>query len=250
MPSDRRDQDRRRERGDDGVSQSGRQGREQPRRIVAGKGTTLPKWLREEITRVTRKDRLEETLFLLEAGTEAFANAQYQKARSLLLKTKQLSPRASAIRELLGLSAYRMGLWKEALTELRTYRRLTGDTVQMPVEMDALRALDRDEDVHRVWEELLELGGRPEVLKEGRVVFASFLIDHGEVRRAWEVANPKRMEQNPFEEDLRQWFVAARAAALLGDGDTALKLAKAIEKHDPSMPGLDDLRTEIRNARS
>lgn len=243
MPNDR-------PRRDDRARSSGgsrRQGKDQSRRIVTGKGTTLPKWLREEITRVTRKDRLEETLFLLEAGTDAFAGGQFGKARSLLLKTKQLSPRASAIRELLGLSAYRSGLWKEALTELRTYRRLTGDTVHMPVEMDVLRALDRDEDVRKVWNELSELGGRPEVLKEGRVVYASFLIDQGDPHSAWEVANPKRLDQNPFEEDLRQWFVAARAAGLLGDRETALKLVKAIEKHDPAMPGMDDLRAEIRS---
>lgn len=243
MPTDRRDKDKR--------PRSRTQGSpDRERRIVTGKGTTLPKWLREEITRVTRKERLEETLYLLEAGTDAFAGGRYQKARSVLLKTKQLSPRAAAIRELLGLSAYRSGIWKEALSELRTYRRLTGDTVHMPVEMDALRALGRDEDVRKVWNELAELGGRPEVLKEGRVVFASFLMDQGEERSAWEVANPKRLSQNPFEEDLRQWFVAARAAGRLGDRETALKLLRAIEKHDPSMPGLDELRGEIRQGRA
>lgn len=247
MPSDGRNKDRSRMSRDGNGPRSGRGAREPVRRIITGKGTTLPKWLREEITRVTRKDRLEETLYLLEAGTDAFAGGHFRKARSLLLKTKQLSPRASAIRELLGLSAYRSGLWKEALTELRTYRRLTGDTVHMPVEMDVLRALDRDEDVRRVWEELKELGGRPEVVKEGRVVFASFLMDHGDARGAWEIANPKRLGQDPFEEDLRQWFVAARAASLLDDRETALKLVRAIEKHDPAMPGLDDLRAAIRD---
>lgn len=216
-----------------------------PRRVVAGPGTTLPKWLREEITRVTRKERLPDTLDVLERATDAFAAGRYGKARALLLEAKQLSPRASAIRELLGLSAYRSALWKEALTELRTYRRLTGDTIHMAVEMDALRAMGKADDVHKVWQELRERGGRPEALKEGRVVYASFLIDEGDVRGAWEVANPHTLNKQPFEEDLRQWYVAAKAAALLGDGETARKLLKAIEKQDPSLPGLDELRSLI-----
>ena len=221
------------------------EGRAHSRRIVAGKGTTLPKWLREEVTRVTRKDRLEETLYLLDSGTDAFASGRYRKAHALLLKTKALSPRAVAVRELLGLSAYRSGMWKEALTELRTYRRLTGDTVHMPVEMDSLRALHRDADVTKVWHELQELGGRPPTMKEARVVYASFLIDNGRLPDAWDVINPKKLVQNPFEEDLRQWFVAARTAALLGDGQTATRLLKAVERHDPSMPGLDELKASI-----
>jgi hypothetical protein len=232
---------------EDSMSTDRGKGRERgsPRRIVAGKGTTLPKWLREEITRVTRKDRLQETLYLLEAGTDAFAEGRYRKAHALLLKTKQLSPRDAAVRELLGLSAYRAGLWKEALAELRTYRRLTGETTHMPVEMDTLRALERGDDVRKVWEEMNERGGRPETLKEGRVVYASFLIDEGDARGAWEVTNPKKLTSQPFEEDLRQWFVAARAAALLGDTETALRLVAAVEQHDPAMPGLDDLRGSI-----
>jgi hypothetical protein len=234
MPDRRRDKSRQQ-----------RPERPRDRRIITGKGTTLPKWLREEVTRVTRKDRLDETMYLLEAGTDAFAEGRYRKSYSLLIKTKALSPRAVAVRELLGLSAYRAGMWKEALAELRTYRRLTGDTAHMPVEMDVLRALHRTQDVRKVWAELMELGGRPETLKEGKVVYASFLIDEGETREAWDVINPKRLSQTPFEEDVRQWFVAARTAALLGDSETARRLARAVEEHDPSMPGLDELRASI-----
>jgi hypothetical protein len=215
------------------------------RRIVTGKGTTLPKWLREEVTRVTRKERLEETFYLLEAGTDAFASGRYRKAYALLLKTKGLSPRAVAIRELLGLSAYRAGMWKESLAELRTYRRLTGDTVHMPVEMDVLRALQRDADVSKVWQELQELGGRPATVKEARVVYASFLIDQARLTEAWNIINPKKLTEDPFEEDVRQWFVAARTAGLLGDHQTANRLIKAIERHEPSMPGLDELKASI-----
>jgi len=197
---------------------------------------------------VTRKERLQPTLDLIAAAADAFAAARYHKARLDLLKAKELSPRAPVIRELLGLSDYRLGRWKEALAELRTYRRLSGDTMHMAVEMDVLRALGRPQDVHKVWQELQSLGGRPEAVKEARVVYGSFLIDEGDVRRAWEIVGPDRLPERPHEEDLRQWYVAARAALLLGDAPTARKLLKAIERHDESMPGLDELREQIAAA--
>ncbi len=215
---------------------------------VEGGAENLPKWLRDEITRVTRKDRLVPTLNLLNAAADAFADGRYRLARDKLVEAKELSSRASAIRELLGLSAYRAGLWQEALRELRTFRRLAGDTTHMAVEMDALRAMGKSEDVHKTWHELQRLGAGPAALKEGRVVYGAFLIDEGDPRAAWAVTEPKRITKEPFEEDLRQWYVAARAAVMLGDPATARKLMDAIESEDAAFAGLDQLSAEIATA--
>ena len=213
---------------------------------VEGGAENLPKWLRDEITRVTRKDRLTPTFNLLNTAADAFADGRYRFARDKLVEAKALSSRASAIRELLGLSAYRSGLWQEALRELRTFRRLAGDTTHMAVEMDALRALDRPEEVHKTWHELQRLGSSPAAMKEGRVVYGAFLLDQGDPRAAWAVTEPKRITKEPFEEDLRQWYVAARAAVELGDTGTARKLLDAIENEDGAFAGLDDLAAAIR----
>ena len=213
---------------------------------VEGGAENLPKWLRDEITRVTRKDRLTPTFNLLHTAADAFADGRYRFARDKLVEAKALSSRASAIRELLGLSAYRSGLWQEALRELRTFRRLAGDTTHMAVEMDALRALDRPEEVHKTWHELQRLGSSPAAMKEGRVVYGAFLLDQGDPRAAWAVTEPKRITKEPFEEDLRQWYVAARAAVELGDTGTARKLLDAIENEDGAFAGLDDLAAAIR----
>ncbi len=163
-----------------------------------------------------------------------------------MVEAKALSSRASAIRELLGLSAYRAGLWQEALRELRTFRRLAGDTTHMAVEMDALRALGRPEEVHKTWHELQRLGSNPAALKEGRVVYGAFLLDEGDPRAAWAITEPKRLTKEPYEEDLRQWYVAARAAVELGDTVTARKLLDAIENEDGAFAGLDDLVAAIK----
>ncbi len=218
------------------------------RRIDLEGGADLPRWVREEVARTTRKDRRDATLSLLATGAEAFAEGRYGVARARLLEAKELSPRAAVVRELLGLAGYRLGRWKEALSELRTYRRLSGDTTHMAVEMDALRALGRVTDVEKTWRSFRELGGSPLAEIEARVVYGSFLLDRGQLRAAWQVTNPGRISKTPREGDLRQWYVAARAAASLGDAATAQRLLEAIEKADPALPGLDELEAEVRKA--
>jgi len=215
---------------------------------VEGGAENLPKWLRDEITRVTRKDRLIPTFNLLNTAADAFADGRYRFARDKLVEAKALSSRASAIRELLGLSAYRAGLWQEALRELRTFRRLAGDTTHMPVEMDALRAMGKPDEVHKTWHEFQRLGSSPAATKEGRVVYGAFLIDEGDPRAAWAITEPKRITKEPYEEDLRQWYVAARAAVELGDTKTARRLMDAIETEDAAFAGLDQLGSAISAA--
>ena len=197
---------------------------------------------------MTRKDRLTPTLNTLNTAADAFADGRYRLARDKLLRAKELSPRAPAIRELLGLAAYRSEMWEEALRELRTFRRLAGETTHMAVEMDCLRAMGREADVHRTWHEVHKLGSSPAALKEARVVYGSFLIDQGDPRGAWSVTEPKKLTKEPYDEDLRQWYVAARAASQLGDPSTARRLMEAIENHDASFAGLNQLAAEIQAA--
>jgi predicted Zn-dependent protease len=115
--------------------------------------------------------------------------------------------------------------------------------------MDILRALGRSADVGKAWDELELRGGKPPVMKEGRVVYASHLIDEGNPEAALALTNPKRTTGKPFPEDLRVWYVAARAAAEIGDVDRAGELRNAILEHDPAFPGIDDLESMIAKRR-
>jgi tetratricopeptide (TPR) repeat protein len=201
----------------------------------------------EELARVTPRGRVGEAAAQLEQAALAFVAARYGKAQHHAEAAKELSPRLASTREILGLAAYRLGRWEQALTELRTYRRLSGDTTHLPVEMDVLRALERDADVESAYTLLRRLGGGRAALDEGRVVYASFLLDHDRAREAWELTRPGSLGADPTEGDLRVWYVAARAAARLGERATARRLYQAIQEADPGFPGLDALDVALRS---
>ncbi len=191
--------------------------------------------------RVTPANRQNAALAALAAAAEAFADGQYHVAVRKAEHAKDLASRDATIREILGLASYRVGDWQTALRELRTYRRLSGETTHMPVEMDVLRALGRPRDVEAVWQDFRKLGGGPAVKKEARVVYASHLIDQGELDQADKIAGSPRRSDDPWPEDLRLWYVAARIAALQNDTTKARTIADQIVLEDPSFPGLDEL---------
>jgi hypothetical protein len=146
---------------------------------------------------------------------------------------------------MLGLSAYHTGNWEEALRELRTFRRITGDIIHMPVEMDCLRALGKKADVAKTWERIQELETSPTVSHEARVVYASFLLDEGRARDAWQVIKPGRLVASPSPGELRRWYVAARVAIAAGDLDAARRLVAALDEQEPDFEGVDELRAQL-----
>ena len=53
------------------------------------------------------------------------------------------------------------------------------------------------------------------------------------------------IQEDPFEEDLRVWYVAARVAALQGNRSRSMELRNAILASDPAFPGIDELESMI-----
>lgn len=234
-------------RGGDGRAprRGGGPGPDERRQITVQPGGTLPKWVREEVLRSTPKDRREAALAELSTGLTAFADERFRQSAVALRKAKALAPRSSTVRELLGLSAYQLEAWEEALRELRTFRRLTGETSHMAVEIDCLRALGRDRDIEKAWETFGELGGDREAEDEIRVVYASHLLDQGRVAAAWKVIKPGRLVADPTESTLRRWAVAARVAAAAGDTPTATTVLTAIRRSGGGLTWLSDLESEL-----
>lgn len=215
------------------------------RRDLKGAAVNLPNWVVEDVSRVTPGDRIGPTLEALGAASEALGDGNYQSAVKHGLRAKSLAPQSATIRETIGLAAYRLGDWSIALTELRAYRRMAGETTHLPIEMDVLRAQGRNKDVEKAWQELQKRGGHGLVMNEGKIVYASYLLDEGRADEAWKIVKPPRMEQRPNEGHLRLYYVAARTAAARGDRETARKLSDEIVTHDPSFPGYEQLEREI-----
>lgn len=198
------------------------------------------------MVRSTPKERREAALNELNRGLNAFAEERYKSATAALRKAKQLSPRAATVREMLGLAAYRSDGWEEALRELRTFRRLTGASTHMPVEMDCLRALGRPNDsIRKTWELFQEIDSSRDTDDEMRVVYASHLLDRGHVAEAWIVIKPGRLISNAPEPAIRRWAVAARVAAAAGNADAVATLVDAIRREAPDVPWLEDLERSI-----
>lgn len=215
------------------------------RRDLKGAAVDLPNWIIEALTRVTPKDRVAPALEALGEASAAMSDGRYHAAVKHAKVAKNLSPQDATIRETLGLSAYRIGDWETALSELRAYRRMAGEATHLPIEMDVLRAMNRDGDVTKTWETLQKADVSPSVWKEGKVVYGTFLLEHGDADGAWDLTGPNRVGPNANEADLRVWYVAARAAASNGNTATARRIADAIVLNDPSFAGLDALDDEI-----
>jgi tetratricopeptide (TPR) repeat protein len=216
-----------------------------PRTITAVPDGTLPKWVRDEVIRATPKDRRDAAMRQLEVGIAHYAEERYKRAIDHLGQAKALAPQSSIIRELLGLSAYYSEQWLPALQELRAFRRFTGETIHMPVEMDCLRALGRSTDVDKTWELFVELGSDRDTQREAAVVYASHLLDKGRIADAWRIIRPGRLVSPASESEVRRWFVAARVALAAGDNEAAGRLISAVAKEDPALPGLAELQAEL-----
>lgn len=78
-----------------------------------------------------------------------------QLALQHALAASRRGGRLGLVREAVGLTAYAAGDYAEALRELRTYRRITGDQTHLPVQADCERGLGRPE-------KALELAESPE----------------------------------------------------------------------------------------
>ena len=77
----------------------------------------------------------------LRDASRAFKRERFEEARKILRPLADAAPTAESVRELLGLTYYRLGRWKAAAAELEAFRDLSGSTEQHPVLADCYRAL-------------------------------------------------------------------------------------------------------------
>ena len=142
-----------------------------------------------------------------------------------------------AVRELRGLTFYRLGRWKEALRELSAFVELTGAYDQHPVIADCERALGRHERVEEVWTDLRRAGVASDLVAEGRLVMAGSLADRGRLTEAIALLEPavSRQVRKPLERHVRQWYALADLYERSGDVPRARELFRRVVEADAEL---------------
>ena len=193
----------------------------------------LPDEVASELTQAGgagRSGRMARTLTLAATAYEA---GRYADAQRLLRPLAEQAPEAAGVRELLGLSLYRLGRWRAAAAELEAFGQLTGSVEQEPVVADCERALGRHDAVEQRWEALRQASPRAEVLAEGRLVMAGSLADRGRLNDA--IALLARYEPDrarPRDWHMRTWYALADLYERAGDVPRARALFQRLVKRD------------------
>jgi tetratricopeptide (TPR) repeat protein len=187
----------------------------------------------DELRRLTRptdlKDataRLSRAVDLLERGDSGAAAAEARKA-------KERSPRSPSVREVLGLALYGQELWRDALTEMKAYRRMSGHVDQNHIIADCLRALGKPQEAVPLAEEELRAKVSNEAKAEAVIVAASALADQGRFAEALAFLGRAKTRPDVAEDyTLRLWYVRADVLARAGRTDEAAAEFRKIMRHD------------------
>jgi tetratricopeptide (TPR) repeat protein len=150
----------------------------------------------------------------------------------------------AAVHEVIGLAAYRMGRWRQAITELERAQALEPAMELLPVLADAYRAVGQWSDVERIWSDVRRASPSQEVLAEARIVAAGALVDRGDLAGA--LRTMERARQTPpdvkrvRDHHLRQWYVLGDLHDRVGDAIEATRWFELVAQHDPEFVDVTD----------
>jgi tetratricopeptide (TPR) repeat protein len=181
-------------------------------------------------------------------AARAYEGDRYREAIAILRAMVRIAPDAPSVRELYGLSLYRIGRWKDALRELRAFHELTGSMDQHPVIADCERALGRHERVEELWAELRRAGVSSDLLAEGRLVMAGSLADRGEIADAIALLAPSASRDLRHAETrhVRQWYALADLYERAGDVPQARDLFRRVVREDAELSDAPERLAALR----
>lgn len=183
----------------------------------------------------------------LRTAAQSYEAERYADARKSLKSIAELAPSVPEVRELLGLTLYRMGRYREAAKELEAFRELADSTEQNPVLADCYRALERWADVAELWDELSGASPGAAAVTEGRIVMAGSLADQGDLDGAVRLLQKGwKRTSRPREHHLRRAYALADLYERSGDVPRARSLFDWIAGHDRRFA---DARRRAQNLR-
>jgi tetratricopeptide (TPR) repeat protein len=164
---------------------------------------------------------------------EALDREHFDEARQLALQLLREIPNVAAVHEVLGLTAYRTGRWKQAASELETAQALHPAVELLPVLADVYRAQHRWDDVERVWAEVREASPTQEVMAEARIVAAGAQADRDDLQGALRtMSRAAQVPRKVRDHHLRQWYVLADLYDRAGDPLEATRWFELVASHD------------------
>lgn len=180
----------------------------------------------------------------LNDAAKAFSAERFGDARTLLRPVVKEAPALPDGRELLGLTLYRLGKWREAIEQLEAFRELTDSTEQHPVLADCHRALGRVGDVEYLWEELGDASPNGELVTEGRIVLAGTYADQGDLAKAIRTLQAGwKLPKRPRGQHLRRAYALGDLYDRAGKTARARELFKWVARHDPRF---SDVTTRVK----
>ena len=187
--------------------------------------------LAESVSGKTAAQRLQQRMT---DATGAFERERYGDAARMLKPLAEQAPGAAAVRELYGLTLYRLGRWDAAIKELEAFRGLSPDSVdQHPTLADCYRAKKRWRKVDELWEELRTASPAPDLLAEGRLVYAGSLAERGKMAEAIELLERAKTDQKkPHADHLRTWYALADLYERAGEVPRARELFRRVLRFD------------------
>ncbi len=170
----------------------------------------------------------------LSQAQEAFDRDRLDDARRLTGPLARELPNVAAVRELLGLIAYRSGRWKQAAAELEAAQALHPSIELLPVLADVYRAQHRWDDVERVWAEVRAASPAQDVLAEARIVAAGAQADRGDLHGALRtMSRATHVPRKVRDHHLRQWYVLGDLYDRAGETIKATRWFRLVADHDP-----------------
>ena len=203
--------------------------------------------VRKEVDRlVNERTRARDVKICLTLGTAASESDDHVTARRYLAWAKHLAPRSTSVRETLGIALYRADDLRGALSELQTYRRMSGSNDQNHLLADCLRADGRDLDrAVSVGMELVEdETGDIERRVEAAIVVASVHLSGGRPARAGAVVG--RFLTGPDSHSVppgsvvRLLWVAADVAEAEGSPERAIEALRRLLGLDSDYEDADE----------
>jgi hypothetical protein len=183
----------------------------------------------------------------LAQASEALDRERYQEARRISTSISKETPSVAAVHEVLGLSSYRLGKYKQAASALEVAQELHPNPSLLPILADCHRAQARWSAVDRVWAEIRAASPSHEIMAEGRIVAAGAIADQGDLAGAIELmSSTKKSPKVIRDHTLRQWYVLADLYDRVGDPISARQWFTKVAQHDPDY---EDVQQRLRSVR-